>query len=368
MSRTTARSIPRATRCGRLTDSTWSSHRLKASATASRPRAASTRPWHSGRWRCAIRIAIRAIATSTTRHRAWPRRPRPGRPQGAATPQPVEVRIDWTGMARRARQVTVPGTSMTNLTAAPEGHSIALTVAMPGVAAGRGGQGAESPSGIYIVNVESGQLTRMPSAPQTPGEGQADGAVAAVQDSAAAAIVFAKDGRTLYYRPVRDCSQQPSPECAGRRSRRRGTRRRARCGGRHAATEAAAGSTARQVDLHRQPRSGPQGPALAGLQRGLADHEKPFLRRRDARRRLERRSKDVRAAARPPRRHRGAADVMMMMIGHLNASHTGVSGGGPANTAPGPDSLSRLRSRRRHLGLLQGGPPLQGWSGRSGST
>src|SRR6185503_16934986 len=37
---------------------------------------------------------------------------------------------------------------------------------------GRGGEGAESPSGIYIVNVESGQLTRMPSAPQTPGEGR----------------------------------------------------------------------------------------------------------------------------------------------------------------------------------------------------
>src|SRR5687768_3577832 len=76
---------------------------------------------------------------------------------GRGNAQPVDVRIDWTGMARRARQLTVPGTMMSNLTAAPEGHAVALTVTMPGVAAGRGGDGGETPSGIYIINVESGQ-------------------------------------------------------------------------------------------------------------------------------------------------------------------------------------------------------------------
>src|SRR4029450_11948607 len=41
---------------------------------------------------------------------------------GRGTTQPVEVRIDWTGIARRARQLTGPGTTLTHLTAARESH------------------------------------------------------------------------------------------------------------------------------------------------------------------------------------------------------------------------------------------------------
>ena len=57
--------------------------------------------------------------------------------------------------------------------------------------------------------------------------------------------------------------------------------------------------------------------------------------------------------------------VMMMMIGELNASHTGVSGGagGGERTVqtryPGFDLVADAS------GLLQGGPHLQGWPGRS---
>ncbi len=46
--------------------------------------------------------------------------------------------------------------------------------------------------------------------------------------------------------------------------------------------------------------------------------------------------------------------VMMMMIGELNASHTGVSGG-PSDAGPsaGADALSGIRPRRRSVRLLQ---------------
>ena len=48
---------------------------------------------------------------------------------GGAAAAPPEVRIDWSGLARRARQLTVPGNAIGGLTPAPDGHSVALTVA-----------------------------------------------------------------------------------------------------------------------------------------------------------------------------------------------------------------------------------------------
>ena len=45
---------------------------------------------------------------------------------GAASPP--DVRIDWNGLARRSRRLTVPGTTLGALTPAPEGHAVALTV------------------------------------------------------------------------------------------------------------------------------------------------------------------------------------------------------------------------------------------------
>ena len=57
--------------------------------------------------------------------------------------------------------------------------------------------------------------------------------------------------------------------------------------------------------------------------------------------------------------------VMMMMIGQLNASHTGVSGGPNPVRVGGPDALSGLRRRDGRVRLLQGRPHLQERPGRS---
>ena len=59
---------------------------------------------------------------------------------------PPEVRIDWSGMARRARQLTVPGTTIGGLTPTPEGHSMAVTVSTAGGGGGRGGGGDDPPA------------------------------------------------------------------------------------------------------------------------------------------------------------------------------------------------------------------------------
>ncbi len=252
---------------------------------------------------------------------------------GRGNAQPVDVRIDWTGMARRARQLTVPGTAMTNLTAAPEGHAIALTVAMPGVAAGRGGEGAESPSGIYIVNVESGQLTRMPSAPQTPGEGRGGRGGGAGAGFGGGGIVFAKDGRTLYFRSGTGLFAAAIPQSAqagAAGGTGRGGGRGAAPGG-TAATEPAAGSTARRVTYTANLEVDRKALRSQVFNEGWRIMKNRFY---DA----KMHGTDWNAARKmyePLLEHlvdtEELQSVMMMMIGHLNASHTGVSGGGPTN-------------------------------------
>ena len=99
---------------------------------------------------------------------------------GQGGTQIPEVRIDWNGLARRARQLSVPGTAIGGLTPSPEGHSIALTASTAGIGGGRGGA-PDVNAGTYIIDVESGQLTRVPPAPEIAGAGAGAAAVLAVQ-------------------------------------------------------------------------------------------------------------------------------------------------------------------------------------------
>jgi tricorn protease len=97
---------------------------------------------------------------------------------GVSPQQPVEVRIDFPGIARRALRLTVPGTNIANLTPAPEGHSVALTVSTGTPGGGRGAAAGDAPppSATYIINVESGQLTRVPPPPESAaGSGRGGG-------------------------------------------------------------------------------------------------------------------------------------------------------------------------------------------------
>jgi tricorn protease len=218
-------------------------------------------------------------------------------------PPPVDVKIDWNGMARRARRLTVPGTTITNLVAAPEGHSVAFNAASGGVGGGRGAAAPPDPSaGIYIINLESGQLTRVPPAAQnteTEGRGRGNAGGPFGQGGN---LVFARDGRTLFFRsgPALYAAavnlNTNEPRGQGQSAGRGGGR-----GGR--------GGTGRELDdrrsrlqrerrataghLYRHARNRSQSAPLAGVQRGLAHHEEPLLRREDARRRLECGQSDV---------------------------------------------------------------------------
>ena len=137
---------------------------------------------------------------------------------------PVEVRIDWSGLARRARQLTVPGTAIGGLTPAPEGHSVALTVSTAGGRRRTRRRGAPTPAaGMYIINVESGQLTRVPPAPPATrrgGGGRGAAAPAAASAAAAAWCSRATAARCTSARAAAS-SRRRSPATRGRRRRRR---------------------------------------------------------------------------------------------------------------------------------------------------
>ena len=253
-----------------------------------------------------------------------------GRGAGAGQPvAPGDVRIDWTGLARRAKQVTVPGSVMAALTPAPDGHAVALNVSNPQIAGGRGGDGGESPSGMYIVNVETGQLTRIPPAPPAAGTGagRGGGRGGGGGFGGGPSMVFARDGRTLYFRSGTSIYAATIPQTA-----QAGTAGAGR-GGRGAAAGAApeaspsTNATARQVTYTANLEVNRRALRAQVFNEGWRIMKNRFY---DA----KMHGADWNAARKlyePLLDHlvdtEELQSVMMMMIGHLNASHTGVSGG-----------------------------------------
>jgi hypothetical protein len=117
-----------------------------------------------------------------------------GRGGGAGAQAPVTVQIDWSQLARRARQISVPATASTagRLTGR---RSVAfnLTSSTAGAAA--------NIAGIYIVTPETNTLTRVPAgtaADTGAGRGGRGGGGAAAPGGAT--MAFTRDGRTLYFR------------------------------------------------------------------------------------------------------------------------------------------------------------------------
>lgn len=274
--------------------------------------------------------------------------------RGTAAGQVPEVKIDWSGLTHRARRLTVPGAFIGGLTPSPEGHSIALSVSS-GFGGGRGAAPAVSDpnAGVYIVNVESGQLTRVPPPPPgvaPAGEGRGRGG-AGSGFGGGSSMVFARDGRTVYYRsgpglfaaavPNQNAGGsggQSAAASAGGRGGGRGGRGGAAPAESPADTQTATAQTARQVTY------------TANLD---VDHR--ALREQvfnEGWRVMKNRFYDARmhgtdwTAAK--QMYAPLLDylvdeeelhtVMMMMIGQLNASHTGVSGG--------PNAVERTQQTR----------------------
>ena len=265
-----------------------------------------------------------------------------GRGGGAAGANaPADVRIDWDGLARRARRVSVPGDTIGGLVAAPDGHSVAFNLSGGGAAGGRGGAAAAATAGLYIVNVETGQLTRVPPAAEAAGGRGGRGGGGGGGFGGGGGTVFARDGRTIYFRsgtglfaaPVGGGgggTAAPSAPAAG------GGGRGGRGGGAGApATAEPAGATARQITYSANLQVDHRALRAQVFNEGWRIMKNRFY---DS----EMHGADWVAAK---AMYASLLDylvdeeelhtVMMMMIGQLNASHTGVSGG-PSDGEPSP--------------------------------
>ena len=219
-------STPRPTRSGPPTAATSSSPRPRAPAAASPRRAASSTTMEL--WAMSLRDQDRDPMNRDIDNEAQglaaeaAARQQPAaaavRRQRAASPK---CKIDWSGLARRARRLTVPGTAIGGLTPSPEGHSVALTVATAGAGGGRGGAAADPNAGMYIINVESGQLTRVPPA-RRPRATAADADAAARSAAAAGSAAAAWCSRATAAR----CTSARAAASSRRRSAEPGRRRR----------------------------------------------------------------------------------------------------------------------------------------------
>jgi tricorn protease len=273
-----------------------------------------------------------------------------GRGAGAgAQPQPVEVRIDWEGLAKRARRLNATGDTFGGLTPAPTGSVIAFTSSTSGGGA-PGGAAAESASGIYTINVADGSgLTRVPpAAPSTAAAGGGRGAGGGGRGGGGG-MVFTRDGRTLYFRSSSGIyaasvgggggASAAAPEAAA--SGRGGGRGGAATPAPSAA--ASAGGTARQVNFTINTELDRKALRKEVFEEGWRVMKNRFY---DA----KMHGADWNAA----KTAYGALldhvvdqeelqNVMMLMIGELNASHTGVSGGA--------SSAGRSPAQTRHPGF-----------------
>jgi tricorn protease len=269
-------------------------------------------------------LAAEAAARQTT-----------GRGGGPAA-APADVRIDWSGLPRRARQLAIPGTAFGNLTPAPDGHSVALTVSTGAAAGGRGGA-ADPNSGIYIVNVESGQLTRVPSAPPaTAGAGRGGGRGGGGGAGGGNSIVFARDGRTIYFRSGSGLYAAPlNPNAGGNAGAGAGGGRAGGRGAAPAADPAPPNATARQVTYSANLEID-----QAALRSQVFNEGWRIMKHRFYDPKMHGADWNAAKATYEPLLKylvdtEELNTVMMMMIGELNASHTGVSGGGqPSERTP----------------------------------
>ena len=242
-----------------------------------------------------------------------------------------EVRIDWGGLPRRAKQLTVPGNNIGSLAAAPEGAFVALTIGQR-AAGGGGGQGGGG-GDMYIINAESGQLTRVPRAPQNAEAAGGNQGGGGGGFGGGPGFVFARDARTLYFRSGTGANSALYAATINLQANQNagGGRGGAARGGAQVEEPAGNNATARKVTY------------TANLE---VDHK--ALRAQifnEGWRIMKNRFYDANMHGTPWREMKSIYEqlldnivddeelhvVMMMMIGQLNASHTGVAAAPASN-------------------------------------
>jgi tricorn protease len=261
---------------------------------------------------------------------------------GGAGPAPVPtVQIDWGGLPRRARLIPVPGNSVSGLVASPDGRSVAFNLSTTG-GAGRGTE-LEGTAGLYVVNVDTNALTRVPPVAGGGGGGGRGGRGGGGGAPGGSTKEFSRDGRTLYFRsgqslfattlPTGGGGGGAAPAAAGGGGGGRGGRGGGGAAGGGGATPAAESSAPRQISYtasievdRRKLRQQVFNEGWRIMKNRFYDAEMHTVNWGAMRTKYEPLLDYLVDQSE-------LQSVMMMMIGELNASHTGVSGG-PSDAGP----------------------------------
>ena len=230
-----------------------------------------------------------------------------------ATPREApEVKIDWDGLDRRFRQLTRLGDNITSVAISPDSRTYAF------VAAEESDEGRPAAS-IYTI-AENGEQLRRVMQSQPPQEGEEEPPQGGGPGAGLTSLQFSKDGRTLYFHQSNGIWSLPVGAAEG------GGAGRAASGGGAAAS---GGESARkrvnftvrvEVDLPQERRQ-----IFAESWRVMRNRfYDPAMHGADwdaARTRYEALLDDVGD-------REELHNVISQMIGEMNASHTGISGGG----------------------------------------
>jgi tricorn protease len=291
------------------------------------------------------RIDSEAEAASKERSRPFGGRMRPGDQPDAGSARearkPVEVKIDFDRISRRARQVTRSGDTVGAMAVSPDGKTLVFVTS--------GVEGGRSVQSIWSASLESNQpprrLTQAGRGSDEEGAPSGRGRFGGL-----GSLQFAKDGRTLFYHQGSGIYALPlggmgarggdaPPETAPSPRSRRGPAVAA------SDTSSAAGGARRlsftaRVEIDQRARRQQvfqeswrimkhrfYDPAMHGVDwNKVRDTYEPLLAHVGDQEELH--------------------DVVMMMIGELNASHTGISAGGRGGRTRDGDS-----DQTRHPGF-----------------
>ncbi len=254
----------------------------------------------------------------------------PRGPAAGATSSPADVKIDWNGLTKRARQIPVAGERVGGLTAARSGSVIAFTAA-----------GEADGYGMYTVNLADGSApARVSSAPSGASAGSGPGRGFGRGGYRGGMMIFSKDARSLYFRSGRGIyvasvggGGQPAaaPEgFAGRFGRgRRGI-------GPPAAAPAAPADSAgaRQVTFSIHMELDHKALRHEVFVEGWRVMKNRFYDAKMHGADWNAAKKTYAAVLDNLVDQEELHNVMMMMIGELNASHTGIGGGPSAFDRP----------------------------------
>jgi tricorn protease len=259
-----------------------------------------------------------------------------GRGANATAPK-VEVKIEWDGLDRRIKQLTHMAGSVGSISPSPDSRTYAFV-------SGGGAAGDDAGPGIYTIADDGSRLTRIPNPPADGGAaGRGGRGGGGGQGGGGGEPQWSKDGRSLYFLSNGgifavavgaggDGGAAPAAQGGGR-------------GGRGGA--AAPATTASNATPRRIPFSVRMEIDQTAERRQVFEEAWRVMKYRfyDAKMHGVNWSaaKDTYETLLPNiSDSEELHNVLLEMIGELNASHTGVSGGG---TLPGQPAPERVQTR-----------------------